>query len=146
MTISNTPVHCDPFEVLLIEDNDGDILLIQEALEQTDFPIHLTIVNNGKDALDYLRHEGCFTTTHVPALVVLDINLPLHNGFEVLEALRKNPETEAVPVHFFTTSSAATDMDRAYQLKTDGFSTKPADLDDFYNEVRSIVSSWAKQR
>jgi CheY-like chemotaxis protein len=131
-----------PIEILLVEDNPGDIRLTIEALRESRILNHLNIAENGEEALQYLRREGRFVDAVSPDLVLLDLNLPRKNGHEVLSAIKGNPALMRIPVVVLTTSSAETDILASYNLHANCFITKPVDLEQFINVVRSIEDFW----
>jgi CheY-like chemotaxis protein len=129
--------------VLLVEDNEGDILLTTEALGEKSFIRQLSVVRNGKDALDYIFQEGG-KQEELPDFILLDINLPVKNGLEVLKAIRENEHTKHVPVIILTTSSSEKDQASALQFHADAFITKPMDMDAFDRLVNEIELFWRK--
>jgi CheY-like chemotaxis protein len=131
-----------PIEVLLVEDNPGDVRLVQEALKEGRVPVHLTVAIDGVIALDILNRRGLHERAPRPDLILLDLNLPRKNGREVLEEIKSDPGLRRIPVIVMTTSKAEQDVSRAYNLNANCFITKPGDLDEFLRVVRSIEEFW----
>ena len=127
-----------PIEVLLVEDDPGDVLMTQEAFEEHKVRNKLTVVSDGEEALAYLRREGKYADAPRPDLVLLDLNLPRIDGREVLAEIKKDGELCRIPVVVLTTSAADTDILRSYQLHANAYVTKPVDFDSFIAVVRQI--------
>ncbi|WP_307844159.1 response regulator [Sanguibacter suaedae] len=125
-------------EVLLVEDDPGDVLMTQEAFEHNKVANRLSVVNDGVSALEYLRKEGQYADVPTPDLVLLDLNLPRMDGREVLAALKADEELRKIPVVVLTTSEAEEDVVRSYSLYANAFVTKPVDFDRFIDVVRQI--------
>jgi CheY-like chemotaxis protein len=125
-------------EVLLVEDDPGDVLLTTEAFEHQKVANRLHIVNNGEDAISFLRKQGQYTDAPDPDLVLLDLNLPGMHGREVLAAVKEDPKLQTIPVVVLTTSEAEEDVLRSYQLHANAYVTKPVDFDRFMAVVRAI--------
>ena len=134
--------HSRPIEVLLVEDNPGDVRMTQEALKEGRFINHLNVVSDGVEATDFLWRRGKFQTAPRPDLILLDLNLPRKNGREVLREIKADPELRRIPVMVLTTSKADQDLHRAYDLHANCYITKPVDLDQFLTVVRSIEHFW----
>lgn len=128
--------------ILLIEDNEGDIVLIKEALQEADFNGQIIEIKDGNAAINFF--SGGKTDTEVDSinLVLLDINLPKKNGHEVLKFIKNSPELKHIPVVIFTTSSADTDMEKAFENSANAFVTKPADTDEFLKVIAEIQKYW----
>jgi chemotaxis family two-component system response regulator Rcp1 len=131
-----------PVEVLLVEDNPGDVRLTQEALKDGRVLVHLTVAADGVEAMEILKRRGNNGTRERPDLILLDLNLPKKNGREVLEEIKADDELRRIPVIVMTTSKAEQDVYRAYNLNANCYVTKPVDLDEFLNVVRSIEDFW----
>jgi two-component system, chemotaxis family, response regulator Rcp1 len=129
-------------EILLVEDNDGDVLLTREALAEGHVRNHLTVAKNGVEALAILRREPAFGETSRPDLVLLDLNLPKVDGRQVLAEMKNDPDLRRIPVVVLTTSKAEEDVVRSYDLHANSYITKPVDLDEFIHVVRSIEEFW----
>ncbi len=127
-----------PIEVLLVEDDPGDVLMTREAFE--DYKVHnnLAVVTDGAEALAYIRREGQYADVPRPDLVLLDLNLPRRDGREVLAEIKNDPELRQIPVVVLTTSQADEDVLRSYQLHANAYVTKPVDFDRFISVVRRI--------
>lgn len=128
--------------ILLVEDNEGDILLTTEALSEGKIANNLSVVKNGKDALDFVFKRGEFKEVNSPNLILLDINLPLRNGHEVLEELKSNEKTKHIPVIMLTTSSSENDIKLAYRHHANCYITKPVEVEDFLEAVATIEEFW----
>jgi CheY-like chemotaxis protein len=133
-----------PIEVLLVEDNPGDVRLTQEALKEGRIINHLNVVRDGVEATDYLWRRGKFLDAPRPDLILLDLNLPRKNGSEVLQEIKSDPNLRRIPVMILTTSKAEQDLQQAYDLHANCYIAKPVDLDQFLNVVRSIEHFWFK--
>jgi CheY-like chemotaxis protein len=127
-----------PIEVLLVEDDPGDVLLIQEAFADNKLLNNLNIVNDGEQALAYLRREGEYAGARRPDLVLLDLNLPRKDGREVLQEVKTDESLRTIPVVVLTTSEAEEDVLRSYQLHANAYVPKPVDFDRFVSIVRQI--------
>ena len=128
--------------ILLVEDNEGDILLTTEALEEIKLINNIDVAKNGKDALDLLFKRENFQNAITPDLIILDINLPLKSGHEVLEVIKKDEILKSIPVIMLTTSSSEKDINTAYQLHANCYITKPVEVNQFLNAVLSIQNFW----
>mgnify|MGYP000194198343 CR=1 FL=1 len=130
------------FEILLVEDNEGDIILTTEALEEGSIDKNINIVMNGKDAIDYVFNDGKYQNAIRPDLILLDVNLPLKSGYEVLKAIKNNHDTKLIPVIMLTTSSSENDINISYSNHANCFITKPVDIKDFYIAMAKIEQFW----
>jgi CheY-like chemotaxis protein len=128
----------DPIEVLLVEDDPGDVLLIREAFEDNKVANRLHVVSDGVEALEFMRHEGPHADAPRPDLVLLDLNLPRKDGREVLAEVKEDAALRTIPVVVLTTSSAEEDVLRSYNLHANAYVTKPVDFDRFIGVVRQI--------
>jgi two-component system, chemotaxis family, response regulator Rcp1 len=131
-----------PIEVLLVEDNPGDVRLTREALKEGKVHNNLAVVENGVEALAYLRREGRYADSIRPDLILLDLNLPRKDGREVLEEIKADASLRNIPVVVLTSSEAEQDILRAYALHANCYITKPVDLDQFVKVVKSIEDFW----
>jgi two-component system, chemotaxis family, response regulator Rcp1 len=129
-------------EVLLVDDNPADIDLTSEVLAQSSQPFHVNAVNDGVDAIAFLQRYGKYAKAPVPDLVVLDLNLPLKDGRDVLAQVKADPELAKIPVVVFTTSQASTDIARSYELGANCYLQKPGNLRDFVAAVQSMAEFW----
>jgi CheY-like chemotaxis protein len=127
-----------PIEVLLVEDDPGDVLLIKEAFEFNKVHNNLNVVNDGEQALAYLRREGEYAKALRPDLVLLDLNLPRKDGREVLAEVKADERLRAIPIVVLTTSEAEEDVLKSYQLHANAYVTKPVDFERFVAIVRQI--------
>lgn len=130
-------------EILLVEDNPGDVRLTQEALKDSPTPSHLNVARDGEEALSILRREGRYAGVPRPDLIVLDLNLPKKDGREVLSEVKADPSLRRIPVAILTTSNAEQDIVRAYDLHANCYVIKPVGLEDYIQAVRSIQSFWS---
>jgi len=131
-------VNLRPIEILLVEDDPGDILMTQEALGEHKMAHLLHVARDGEEALAFLRHQGDFADAPSPDLVLLDLNLPRRDGREVLLEIRSDAELTHLPVIVLTTSEAEEDVLRSYQLHANAYVTKPVDFPSFVGAVRQI--------
>ena len=129
-------------QILLVEDNEGDIVLTLEALKEAKVINGIKVIRDGEEALQYLRKEGRFKNAETPGLILLDINLPKVNGKEVLEAIKKDEDLMIIPVVMLTTSDSERDVLEAYQHHVNCFITKPVDYQKFMDVVHTIKDFW----
>jgi CheY-like chemotaxis protein len=125
-------------EILLVEDDPGDVLMTREAFQDYKLRNQLHVVNDGVDAMSFLRQEGEHADKPRPDLVLLDLNLPRMDGREVLEEIKSDPELASIPVVVLTTSEAEDDVLRSYSLHANAYVTKPVDFERFIEVVRQI--------
>jgi len=125
-------------DVLLVEDDPGDVLMTREAFEDNKVANNLYVVNDGVTAMEFLRKQGEHSDAPTPDLVLLDLNLPRMDGREVLAALKDDPELRRIPVVVLTTSEAEEDVLRSYSLHANAYVTKPVDFHRFIEVVRQI--------
>ena len=131
-----------PVEIMLVEDNLADVRLTQEALKEEKLNNNLNVLNDGVEALAFLRHEGQYANAVRPDLILLDLNLPRKGGREVLEEIKNDPDLKAIPVVVLTVSDAEKDILESYNLHANCYITKPLDLNQFSRVVRSIQDFW----
>lgn len=131
-----------PVEILLVEDSPSDAELTVEALREAKVRNHLNVVEDGVEAMRFLRREGDYALAPRPDLIMLDLNLPRKDGREVLAELKADPLLKTIPVVVLTTSRAEQDVLRAYDLHANCYVTKPVDFEQFLQVVRSIESFW----
>ncbi len=131
-----------PIEILMVEDNPGDVLLTREAMKAAKLGNRLTVVGDGVEAMAYLRGEGRFAESIRPDLILLDLNLPRMDGREVLAELKTDPALKSIPVVVLTTSNAEQDVERAYNLHANCYITKPVDFEQFMKVVQQIDDFW----
>lgn len=131
-----------PIHILMVEDNEGDIILTKEALRESKVNNTIMAVRNGKAAIDYVFKKGEFSKSETPDLILLDINLPLKNGHEVLTALKEDESTKKIPVIMLTTSSSKKDIDQSYMEHVNCYVVKPLEVSDFLNSIAVIENFW----
>lgn len=127
-----------PIEVLLVEDDPGDVLMTREAFEDHKVHNNLHVVSDGVEALSFLRAEGAYADSPRPDLVLLDLNLPRMDGLQVLAEVKADEDLRRIPVVVLTTSDAEEDVLRSYDLHANAYITKPVDFDRFISVVRHI--------
>ena len=132
------PVDCTLVDVLLVEDDEGDILMTREAFEFHKIRNPLHVVTDGEQALQFVRRTGPFTDAPRPGLILLDVNLPRLSGLEVLAELKRDPELLLIPVVVLTTSPAEEDILRSYELHANAYVSKPVDFEHFIEAIRQI--------
>jgi CheY-like chemotaxis protein len=135
-------VNGKPIEILLVEDNAADVRLTEEALKEGKVRNNLHVARDGMEALEFLHRQGKFKDATRPDLILLDLNLPRRDGREVLADIKNDPELKMIPVVVLTTSSAEADILKSYKLHANCYITKPVDLEQFVNVVRSIDDFW----
>ena len=131
-----------PVEILLVEDSPSDTDLTVEALREAKVRNHLSIVEDGVQALEFLRRQGKFGAAPRPDLILLDLNLPRKDGREVLAEIKADDSLKTIPVVVLTTSRAEQDVLQAYKYHANCYITKPVDFEQFLNVVHSIESFW----
>ena len=136
------PAASNPVEILLVEDNPGDARLAAEALKETRMLHRLTLARDGLEAMALLRRQGPYAQSIRPDLILLDLNLPWKDGFEVLAEIKEDGGLKRIPVVILTTSDAERDILRAYELHGNCYVRKPSHLEDFIEVVKSIESFW----
>ena len=132
----------EPIEVLLVEDNPGDVRLTREALRDGKVHNNLSVAPDGVEALAFLRRQGKYADAPRPDVILLDLNLPRKDGREVLEEIKADPSLARIPVVILTSSEAERDIAQAYALHANCYVTKPVDLDQFITVVKSIEDFW----
>ena len=131
-----------PVDILLVEDNAGDVRLTREVLRDSKVRNNLIVANNGQEALACLRKQGKFAGTVRPDLILLDLNLPVKDGREVLAEIKDDPNLKRIPVVILTTSKAEEDILKTYNLHANCYVTKPVDLEQFVKVVKSLEDFW----
>ena len=131
-----------PAELLLVEDNYGDVLLAREAFRSAKIRNNLTVARDGEEALRILRREGVQAAKPRPDLILLDLNLPRLDGREVLQAIKADPDLRLIPVIVMTSSKAEIDVLKSYQLSANGYVVKPVDFERLQEIVASLESFW----
>ena len=131
-----------PAHILLVEDNEGDILLTLDAFEESKFHTKVSVARNGREALDFLKKQGEYSKVHKPDLILLDINIPIFNGHEVLEEIKQDEDLKKIPVIMLTTSSNQIDIDKAYSNYCNSYIQKPLEMEEFMKAVLKIEEFW----
>lgn len=132
----------EPVDILLVEDNPGDVRLTREAFKQGSIKNELHVVNDGEKALDFLYRREKFEEVPRPDLLLLDLNLPKVNGLEVLERTKSNDTLKRIPVIVLTSSEAEEDIVRSYELHGNAYLTKPIDPNEFIDLIQSFEDLW----
>lgn len=135
-------IHREPVEILLVEDNPGDIRLLQEAFKESGFSSRLSVARDGEQALAFLRQQGEYATSPRPAFIILDLNLPRKDGREVLAEVKKDKLLRRIPVVILSTSTSTEDVQRAYDLHANCYVPKPLDLEHLVQLGRSLEEFW----
>jgi CheY-like chemotaxis protein len=131
-------------EILIVEDNSADVLLIKEAIKISKIIKKCHVVKDGEEALRFLNREGEFSNANPPDVIILDLNLPRKNGFEVLEELKNGHPLQKIPVIIFTCSDNVDHIKKCYGLYANCYLTKPVELDEYENILKTIESFWGK--
>ncbi len=131
-----------PIEILLIEDNPGDVRLTEEVLKENKLRNNLSVARDGEEALAFLRRQGKYSKATRPDLILLDLNLPKKDGREVLEEIKADEDIKRIPVVVLTTSAADKDVFMSYENNANCYITKPVDLEKFINVVQAIENFW----
>jgi len=132
----------EPIEILLAEDNPGDVRLTEKALGHGSIINNLHVVNDGVEAMAFLRQEGEYADEPRPDLILLDLNMPKKDGRDVMEEMREDPELRRIPVVVLTSSEAEEDIVRSYELNANAYLTKPVDFEGFTDIVNRIEEFW----
>lgn len=135
-------LHSGVVDILLVEDNPGDIFLTTEMLRDSKIRNRVNVVMDGAEAMKYLHKEGKYAASETPDLVLLDLRLPKLNGHEVLARMKQDPALKCIPVIVLTSSDADEDVMRAYSNHANSYITKPSALDQYTNVLRSIEDFW----
>ncbi|HEY9082722.1 MAG TPA: response regulator [Vicingaceae bacterium] len=128
--------------ILLVEDNEGDILLTTEAFEEKKIVNKINVARDGQEAIDFVLKQGKFKDVPTPDLILLDVNLPKKNGHEVLQIIKTTESTKQIPVIMLTTSSSEKDINLSYKHHANCFITKPVEVEAFLNAITSIEDFW----
>jgi two-component system, chemotaxis family, response regulator Rcp1 len=129
-------------EVLLVEDNPGDVRLTIEAMKEGKLTNHISVACDGIEAMEFLRREGQFAASPRPDLILLDLNMPRKDGRQVLAEIKEDPDLKSIPVVILTTSEAEQDIVKTYELHANCYVTKPVDLEQFVKIARLIEDFW----
>lgn len=127
-----------PVRILVVDDDPGDVLMIEEALADSDVEKVIDVVNDGQEAMEFLRQEGRHASARRPDVILLDLNMPRMDGRQVLGEVKRDEDLRTIPIVVLTTSNADTDIVGSYVLQANAYVTKPIDLDDFNDVVRRI--------
>ncbi|MGK5443587.1 response regulator [Micromonospora sp. URMC 105] len=128
----------NPVRILVVDDDPGDVLMIEEALEDSEIEKVIDVVSDGQEAMEFLRQEGRHTEARRPDVILLDLNMPRMDGRQVLGEVKQDEDLRTIPIVVLTTSNADTDIVGSYTLQANAYVTKPIDLDDFNDVVRRI--------
>lgn len=131
-----------PAHILLIEDNEGDIVLTLDAFEESKIKTTISVARNGEEAMNFLYQQGDYGGVPRPDLILLDINIPIYNGIEVLKKIKSDKTLKKIPVIMLTTSSQQRDVDSAYLNHANSYVTKPIEMDDFLRAILKIEEFW----
>lgn len=132
----------EPINILLIEDNLGDIRLTEEALKEHEIKIKLNVVMDGEEAMKYLRKTDAFANAQTPDIILLDLNLPKKDGREILKEIKEDQILKSIPVIVLTISSAERDIMTSYQLHANCYITKPLDFNQFIEVIKKTGEYW----
>jgi chemotaxis family two-component system response regulator Rcp1 len=131
-----------PVEVLLVEDSPGDVRLTRDAFRETNESIRLHVAVDGVEAMDFLKKRGAFVNSPRPDFILLDLNIPKMDGREVLAQIKKDENLKTIPTIILTTSDSEADIRKSYELQANCYLSKPVQLEDFENVVKSINDFW----
>ncbi len=129
-------------EILIVEDNPGDVRLMKEALKVLEPPVNVHVASDGDQAIQFLRREGEYAAAPKPSLIFLDFNLPRSGSCDLLQEVKQNESLTCIPVAVLTTSDMDRDIRQAYELHANCYIRKPADLDGFFNTIRTVAQFW----
>jgi chemotaxis family two-component system response regulator Rcp1 len=138
----NKEIQAKPIDILLVEDNPGDVRLTREALKEGKVLNSLYVAQDGMEAMAFLRREGKYLNAVHPDIILLDLNLPKKDGREVLAEIKNDPSLRRIPVVILTTSKAEEDVIKTYDLHANCYITKPVDLDQFISVVKAVEEFW----
>jgi chemotaxis family two-component system response regulator Rcp1 len=140
--MDDTKRQSTPIEILLVEDNEGDIVLTREAFKESKLNNNLSIVKDGVEALSFLKKEGIYSGVPRPDIILLDLNLPKKTGLEVLHEIKSDPKLKTIPVVILTCSKNEDDIWETYSNQANCYITKPVDFDKFINVIKSLNNFW----
>lgn len=135
-------MNSKPVEILLVEDNEGDVGLVEEVFEEAKIRNVIHVAEDGEEAMLFLNKETPYVDAPTPDIILLDLNLPQKDGREVLEEIKTDENLKRIPVVVLTTSKAEEDIIKSYDLHANSYITKPVDFDQFIRVVRSIEDFW----
>ncbi len=133
-----------PVNILLIEDNPGDVRLAQEAFKEGKYNVNLEVVMDGLEAIKFLHKEAPYQDVVTPDLILLDLNLPKKDGREVLQEVKSDPDLKCIPIVVLTTSNAQQDILKSYNLHVNSYINKPVDFDRFFDIIQTIEEFWVQ--
>jgi CheY-like chemotaxis protein len=133
-----------PIQVLLVEDNPGDVRLIREALKKSRFKLNISVARDGEQALAFMRRQGAYADSPRPEFVLLDLNMPKKDGRAVLAEMKNDPSLRKIPVVIFTSSEAENDINMSYSLHANAYVSKPIEIDHFETVLRSVEEFWMR--
>lgn len=136
--------NAKPIDILLVEDNPGDVDLMSEAFEDAHVANNLFVVEDGEEAISFLTRTGAYTEKPRPDIILLDLNLPKKNGHEVLAFIKTHDDLRRIPVIVLTSSEADKDIIKSYNLHANSFITKPVDLDKFLEVIKTLEDFWLR--
>jgi two-component system, chemotaxis family, response regulator Rcp1 len=142
MIMETSKINPKTQNILLVEDNPADVLLTREAFKEGSIPHEMIAVNDGVEAVSYLRRTGKYADAARPDIILLDINLPKKNGFEVLGEIKQDPDLKHIPAIVLSTSGSKHDIRKAYELHANSYLVKPVELEDFLRVIRSLEDFW----
>ena len=131
-----------PIEILLVEDNPGDVRLMVESLKEAKVANNLSVARDGVEAMAFLRQIGAYTDAPKPNLILLDLNLPKKDGYKALAEIKRDPRLKLIPVVIVTSSDAERDVVGSYELHANAYVVKPGSFEQFINVIRSVESFW----
>ncbi len=142
MNMSQLQTPVKPIDILLVDDDEGDVLLTQKALQNGKIYNSLSVARDGVEAMEFLRQEGEFKNAVRPDLILLDLNMPRKDGRETLTEIKSDPNLRCIPIVVLTTSDADRDVMQSYDLQASCYVTKPVDLKQFTNVVQTLQEFW----
>jgi len=145
MTAKPAPASGDPVDILLVEDNPGDVRLVREAFDAVDSETAIHAVTDGDDAVEYLRRRCADEEATLPDIALLDLNLPGRDGCDVLEAIRDDPDLQCLPILVLTSSAASDDVVRCNESRANAYLTKPSEYDEFTSLAGAVERFWFSQ-
>jgi two-component system, chemotaxis family, response regulator Rcp1 len=131
-----------PIQILMIEDNEGDVVLTKEAFKEAKVANNISVVRDGVEAMEFLHRQGKYASAPRPDLILLDLNLPRRDGRQVIADIRSDPELQLIPVVILTSSNAERDVVRMYELHANCYIVKPVDFQNLMEVVKSIEIFW----
>ncbi len=131
-----------PVNILMVEDNEGDVILTKEALIQAKVWNHISVAKDGEEAIDFLFRKGNFSNALIPDLILLDINIPKINGLEVLKIIKADPQIKRIPVVILTSSAAKRDIAEAYSNYVNFYMTKPIGFEKLLDVINNMENFW----